>query len=142
RVWSRVSVCDALPSRPLVPLRRLLSKPLYGRAIGRFDEIEQGKMRMRFEQLGAELGGAIEWQGLAEDARERSDDLPVLARLSGRENCARGHLRPTFGIHVNRTLLSVGGARKDDIGAVRTLLAMAALIDDEGGSAQPPIELL
>src|SRR6185369_3384797 len=137
-----VIVVDGVTEPLLVRPRRLLSKPLYGRAIGRFDEIEQGKMRMRFEQLGAELGGAIEWQGLAEDARERSDDLPVLARLTGRKNCARGHLRPTFGIHVNRTLLSVGGARKDDIGAVRTLLAMAALIDDEGVSEPLHIDLV
>ena len=46
-----VIVVDGVTEPLLVRPRRLLSKPLYGRAIGRFDEIEQGKMRMRFEQL-------------------------------------------------------------------------------------------
>src|SRR5680860_1667923 len=89
------------------------------RAVGRVDQVEQRQMRVRGEHLGAKLLRRIERERLAEKARERPDDRPVLAPFAGGKDGARGHLRPPLGVHVDGVLLGIGGAGKNDAGAHR-----------------------
>ena len=107
--------------------------------IGRHDLVEHGEMGTGGKQLGAELGDIVEGQRPAKDAGEGANDLPVLAGFARREDGARGHLRPALGVDVKRVLLGIGGAGKNDIGAVGAAVAMAPLIDDEG--AAEPLDL-
>ena len=83
-------------------------------AEGLEDRLLQAEMLREFGQTSRALGN------------------PDEARLAWREHGAGRHLRAAFGVHVDRVLLGIGGAGKDDIGAVGTAIAMAALIDDEG----------
>ena len=83
-------------------------------------------------ERGAQRGQRIEGQLGAERVGERAQDRPVLARVARREHRALGELRPALGVDVDAGLLGIGGARQDDVGAMRAAIAMRAEIDDEG----------
>ena len=87
---------------------------------------------MRLEQRLAQLRKRIVGKPVAEHVRERAQDRPVLARIAGRERGAAGHLHAALGVDVDAGFLRIGGARQDDVGAVRAPVAMGADIDDEG----------
>src|SRR3546814_14792140 len=55
-----------------------------------------------------------------------------LARLALREAGQARELHAALGVHVGGVLLGIGGARQDDVGAVRAGIAVVALVDDEG----------
>ncbi len=51
-------------------------------------------------------------------------------------------LHAALGVDVGARLLGVGGARQDDVGAVRAGIAMRADIDDEGVAGRGHVDLV
>ena len=86
---------------------------------------------MRLVEPGAKLAEAVERQRLAEHARKRAQDRPVLARVARREGGAVADLHPAFGVDPGAGFFRVGGAGQDHVGAMRAGIAMRAEIDDE-----------
>src|SRR3546814_510769 len=58
-----------------------------------------------------------------------------LARLALREAGQARELHAALGVHVGGVLLGIGGARQDDVGAVRAGIAGVALVADHSGRA-------
>ena len=84
------------------------------------------EMRMRLEHRRAQLRASeLIGQRCAEHVRQRAQDRPVLARVARREARAVGHLHAAFGVDVDAGFFRIGGARQDDVGAMRAAVAMA-----------------
>src|SRR3546814_9059580 len=79
---------------------------------------------------------------MADDIGKRADNRPILTRLPRRENSSLAKLHAAFGIDVDTILFRVGGARQNDIGAMRAGIAVMALIDDEGIAQSVRVDLV
>src|SRR6185312_5319718 len=90
-----------------------------------------GEARIRRRHARAQRAERIIRQGLAENARKRAQDRPILARIARREDGAARELDPALGVDVGRVLLGVSGSRKHHIGARGAAVAMVPLIDNE-----------
>ena len=97
---------------------------------------------MLLPYLAAQLAQRIEGQRAADSAGESAHNLPILARLSGRKYRTPRQLHAALGIGVAAILLSIGGARKDDIGATGTTVTVMALVNDKGSSEIARINLV
>ena len=87
---------------------------------------------MLLPHLAAQIAQRIERQRTADGTGQGAHDLPVLARLSGREHCAPRQLHATLCVDVGAVLLGVGGARQDNIGATGATVAVMALVNHKG----------
>ena len=95
--------------------------------------VDLAEGRMVGEQLGAQLRRACR---TAASRPRRSESARRIAQSSLRlalgEDRALAALHPALGVDVEAGLLGVGGARQDDVGAVRAAIAVGAEVDDEG----------
>ena len=87
---------------------------------------------MGFDHLLAQGANRVEWERLTQRPREGSQNRPIFTRVARRESRARGSLDAALRIHVKAGFFRIGGARQDNIGAMRPAIAMRADIDDEG----------
>src|SRR3546814_722653 len=104
--------------------------------------VDRRERLMPGHQRPAELGVAVERQRVADRLGQRPQDLPVLARLAEREAGGEALLHPTLGVDVEPVLFGIGGARQHDVGTVRALVAMMALIHHEGVAERRCVDLV
>src|SRR6185295_10727699 len=81
-------------------------------------------------------------QSLTDDVGERAQDRPVFLGIARWKRCAAGPLDTALEIDVEAVFLRVGGPGQDHIGMMRSCIAMAALIDDEGAAEMADIEFV
>src|SRR3546814_8681805 len=89
---------------------------------------------------GAHLSEVVVRQRLAEHRREGANDSPVFTRFSRRESSALAALDAAFGIGIEAVFFGIGSTRQNDVGAMRALVAMRALIDHESGDRTSVVE--
>ena len=87
---------------------------------------------MRGIKRAPQASERVEGQRFIEHGRQRAQNRPVFARIARREGGAFRHLHAAFGVDVEAGFFRIGGARQDDVGAVRAAIAMGADIHDEG----------
>src|SRR5262245_4790594 len=81
-------------------------------------------------------------QAAARDIGKGAQDRPVFLGFARWEGGARSELRTPLAVHVETGLFGVGGAGEHDIGAMRTRIAMRALVDDEGAGEPRHVDLI
>ena len=123
------------------PLRRSPSAPslrgIEAGAIGRARRVvDMTEGRMIGDHLRAQMRQRVIRQRLAEHAGERTQDGPVFLGVALRERGAAAVLDAALGVDPGRVFFGVGGARQDDVGAVRARVAVRAEIDDRAGLRQ------
>ncbi len=82
--------------------------------------------------MAAQIAQRVERQWSADRAGHGAQDLPVLARLSGRKHCAPRQLHAALGVDVGAVLFGVGGAWQDDVGSSGATVAVMALVNNKG----------
>ncbi len=89
-------------------------------------------MRVRLAHRRTEARERVIRQRRTQSAGQRAQDGPVFPGLARRKDRAVGVLRPSLGIDVGGVFLGISRARQDHVGCVRAMIAVMALVDDEG----------
>ena len=108
----------------------------------RFDGIESGELRGGAVHRCSKLSNCIIGQRIAGTLRQFSEDFPVFLGAAGRVDGPYRLLGAPLGIDVRGALFGVGGAGKDDVGALRSAIAMASLINKESRAEPGQIALV
>ena len=96
--------------------------------------VDLGQMRHFGHQRRTQHSKAVVGQFSTQLSRKRTQDRPVFLGLARRKTSAHRKLWAPFGIDEQPLLFRVCSSRQNDISTVRTAIAVATLINNEGTS--------
>src|SRR4029078_12369302 len=99
-------------------------------------------MRKCLVESATQLAQRVIGQTVVEGVGHGTEDRPVLPGVAGRKAGAIGELHAALGIDEGSRLLRVGGAGKDDVGAVSAGIAVGADVDDESLAKSLDVDLV
>eukprot|EP00123_Amoebidium_parasiticum_P005546 comp16716_c0_seq1/m.14993 comp16716_c0_seq1/g.14993 ORF comp16716_c0_seq1/g.14993 comp16716_c0_seq1/m.14993 type:complete len:734 (+) comp16716_c0_seq1:240-2441(+) len=103
--------------------------------VGALNGVHAQQVGGNLAHAGAQGIQAVVGQLVAGNLRQRTDDLPVLTCLLRRRDGRLCSLHTALRVDVGGVLFRVCGTGQNDVGHVRTLVTVVALVDDGGVGA-------